>query len=186
VGAQQQTETPGGERKAEPKPVQGDAADAPPPITLTAEALMLTAAEAAFLKKLTGVVSISPRRTKRFANLYRVLKGSLSPVERRRLTYPTESGGQFRSPLFLLALLTGAPKATSQLIDKLKTPPSPPATGASAKPLDDLLKSIQPPPEEAGAFKAAIDLIATDPLEADALENLRHWAGEVYRFAFSE
>jgi hypothetical protein len=165
---------------------QDQSSKVPPPITLTAEALMLTADEAAYAKNLIGVVSISPRRTKRFANLYRVLKGSLSPVERRRLAYPTNPGEGFRSPLFLLALLTGAPKAASQLIAQLTTPSTDPAITASSKPLQDILASIKPPPDEAEALKAATLLIKDEPLEAHTLENLRYWASKACRFAFSE
>jgi hypothetical protein len=167
-----------------------DLAKVAPPIALAAEALMLTAAEARYLTRLVRIVGISPRRAKRFANLYRVLKASLSPAQRRRLTDPTGPGAEFRSALFLLALLTGAPKAATQLIAKLKDPldtasaPDIPPAAAARATLEDLLAIIQPPPEEAEAFAAAKELSKSEPLEADALQNLRSWAPEVHRFAF--
>lgn len=71
---------------------------APPPLART-QMLIVGSAERDFLKVLSPRIEESPRRLLRFVNTYHLIKGSLSPKERRDL----EKGG-FRILMTLLAI----------------------------------------------------------------------------------
>ena len=75
-------------------------------------ALRLTGDEIDVLTRLSPFLGGSPRRARRFVNVYRVAKASLTPVEVRALEQ-----GEYRALATQLAIATGAPNAFSSWID---------------------------------------------------------------------
>ena len=159
-----------------------------------AEALNLGGTERDCILDMAAAVGISPRRTVRFANLYRLLKATLSAAEQRDFVLDDGKGGTYRGAVILLALSTGAPESTRTLIDRLIAPGdgAPLTFEALFAPMD---KPV--PAREAHAFQAAKALIekaagprqpeeqpAQEPETAAIIESLRHWAPRVKRFTF--
>jgi hypothetical protein len=68
--------------------------------------------ELLFFQKLGSIVGRSPRAVKRFINLYRILKAS---HRRARVVGFSEENGDFKVPLFLLAVVCGSPKEAEVL-----------------------------------------------------------------------
>ncbi len=131
---------------------------------------------------MSAAVGASPRRANRFANLYRLLKASLSPAERRGFVLDGGKGGSYGGALTLLAAATGAPQATRVLVAQLAEEPG--ADPASY--LQTRFAAVAPSvlPSEKPAFDAvqAMALAAQDT--AAAVRHLRHWAPRVNRFVF--
>jgi hypothetical protein len=82
-------------------------------VELTPRGLRLEPAEAAFLRKLTGLVA-SPRATKRLVNLYRIVRSTLDDVALDQLI----SGG-YRVTQIWLALVVGHPALAADLFDAI-------------------------------------------------------------------
>jgi hypothetical protein len=159
--------------------------------TVTAEALQITPGEFNKIRELAGAIGISPRRAKRFANLYRILKASLSVTERADFVLRDGEAGGFRAAMILLAMTTGAPHAAAIVLNKLtelnETEPDPKA--AFLRVLDD----VQPSEEEKSGYRAAVtaaaeELEANEGTEradvAEATRRFRFWAPRIRRFAF--
>jgi KAP family P-loop domain len=91
----------------------------PPDVQAIAEALTLGKTERGRLIDMAAAVGASPRRTIRFANLYRLLKASLTVSERRGFVAEEGASGSYEGALILLAAATGAPRATRALISAL-------------------------------------------------------------------
>src|SRR5262245_40066153 len=81
------------------------------------ERLTLTAWEAAQMKRLFPLIP-TPRATKRFVNVYRLLRGVTTGRERTALI-GTEVDGGYRPVLLLLAMVTGYPVEAAEVIREL-------------------------------------------------------------------
>ena len=81
------------------------------------ERLTLTAWEAAHMKRLFPLIP-TPRATKRFVNVYRLLRGVATGRERTALIGTEEDGG-YRPVLLLLAMVTGYPVEAAEVIQEL-------------------------------------------------------------------
>ena len=163
-------------------PADVQSASAPADARAAAEALVLGNTERYRLLGMSAAVGTSPRRANRFANLYRLLKASLSPAERRGFVLDGGKGGSYGGALTLLAAATGAPQATRVLVAQLAEEPG--ADPASY--LQTRFAAVAPSvlPSEKPAFDAvqAMALAAQDT--AAAVRHLRHWAPRVNRFVF--
>jgi hypothetical protein len=147
-----------------------------------AEALRIVDTERRQLITLAASAGISPRRTKRFANLYRLLKASLSPAERRGFVGEDGSGGSYDTVMALLAATTGAPVAAAHLLAgliELREPFSNPDAQ-----LAQLLDNVTPPPAEQAAWDSVRSALTAEPGTARDLVELRYWAPRVQRFCF--
>ena len=86
-------------------------------LAVPAQALSITPVETEFAHGLYMLLA-TPRSAKRFANIYRLLKASLSsealPAFEGRSTVP----GTFQLPMLLLALLVGKPQLAAKLFPK--------------------------------------------------------------------
>jgi hypothetical protein len=93
----------------------------------THERLDLTPWEAAQMKQLFALIP-SPRATKRFVNVYRLLRG-LTTGEERKALIGSERDGGYRPVLLLLAMVTGYPVEATEvmrrLLERLKQPKYP-------------------------------------------------------------
>jgi KAP family P-loop domain len=150
-----------------------------------ADALSLTYWERTLLLEMAAAIGISPRRVKRFANLYRILKASLSAGDRRRFASP-DGPGQYPVPLMLLASATGAPDATAALITALdRIGDSGVGPQQQSPTLVTLLDSVCPIERERKAFmvvRLRLIGLVDDP---GTLRQLRAWAPSVRRFLFT-
>jgi hypothetical protein len=149
-----------------------------------ADALVLTQGERDAVLEMAGAIGISPRRAKRFANLYRLLKASLSAAERRHFVLEDGAGGSYRGALVLLATATGAPSAARQLLRRLIEPPAGAAAADPSAQLAAAVAGIEPRLEERAAFAAACKGIAGADNPEQLLGHLRLWAPRVARFVF--
>jgi hypothetical protein len=153
---------------------------------VAAEALQITGGELEQMRSLAAAVGISPRRAKRFANLYRVLKASLSVQERAVFVMRDGAAGSYRAAMILLALTTGAPHAAAGVLNRLADIAD--SDPASAGSLDHLLIRTRASRDERPAFAAAAAAIQQEVGEASdaaaAIEMFRFWAPRVRRFAF--
>jgi hypothetical protein len=146
--------------------------------------LQVTTGELEQMRSLAAAVGISPRRAKRFANLYRVLKASLSVEERAAFVLQDGTAGSYRAAMTLLALTTGAPHAAAGVLSRLADIADPDPAGS----LDHLLTRARASRDERPAFEAAARAIRRELDEASvaaaAIEMFRSWAPRVRRFAF--
>jgi len=95
----------GSERPSLPPAAEGED-DQPETLKPPSRAVGLTGDEVKALTALSPFVGGSPRRARRFVNVYRVAKASLGPTERQRL-----EEGEYRALATQLAIATGAPNA---------------------------------------------------------------------------
>ncbi|TQV74695.1 EVE domain-containing protein [Aliikangiella marina] len=79
---------------------------------VSTRALEMSEHELIFFQQLGPIVGRSPRAVKRFINLYRILKAS---HRKARVVGFSEDNGEFRVPLFLLAVICGSPKEAEEL-----------------------------------------------------------------------
>jgi KAP family P-loop domain. len=149
-------------------------------IIVDREALSITPWETAFATRLFALIP-TPRSTKRFANIYRLLK---APVPRNRLLEfeGTEAlPGEFRVPMTLLAVLIGNPEAARSLFPAMYA-----AVQASESPLEVLRNSKW----EAGAKdEIAVVLKNITPIVSDSAfpsdpAAYAFWIPRVSRFSF--
>jgi len=170
-------------------PVPGPGPVFPPPPTLPTAALgtalLITHAEYTLMRQLSAVVGISPRRAKRFANLYRILKATLSADESVNFVSADGHGGSYEQAMILLALTTGAPHAAAKLLTLL--------TNMADDEVKDqhlvleMLQALTCDADETAAFKAGRDMMDNALGGTDwsaALTEFRLWAPRVRRFAF--
>lgn len=102
--------------KAAEGPTLGDGDDAQStPNEPQPESLRLDQVEITSMKQLAGIIGRSPRETKRFVNVYRLMKAALSHDELANFVGTGATPGSFRVPMCLLALSTGAPHVASIL-----------------------------------------------------------------------
>ncbi len=79
---------------------------------ISTRALEMTKHELKFFQQLGPIVGRSPRAVKRFINLYRILKAS---HKKARATGFSDENGEFKVPVFLLAVICGSPKEAEHL-----------------------------------------------------------------------
>jgi hypothetical protein len=94
--------------------------------------LQISPSEVEYMKHLAEMIGRSPRTVKRYLNLYRILKTS---NEKAQVFGFSEENGNFRVPMFLLAVLTGRPRSADRFFDVLRKAPA----GGSLKALPNRL-----------------------------------------------
>lgn len=104
------------ERGTDPLPdiAAGTPEQKPAEITLPAQALSISSIETDFARGLYMLLA-TPRSAKRFANIYRLLKASLSTESLPDFEGRPAVPGTFQLPMLLLALLVGKPKLAAKL-----------------------------------------------------------------------
>lgn len=90
----------------EPGAGQQGAADAPRGLKVLARAIAISTSEAAFAERLSTLLG-TPRSAKRFANVYRLIKASVSSHELSKFEGTVAVPGDFQLPMLLLAALIG-------------------------------------------------------------------------------
>ena len=100
-----------------PQPAAGTEPVDPATAKETHERLSLTDWEVGHMKQFFALIP-SPRATKRFVNVYRLLRGVLTGSERTALVGSATAGG-YQCVLLLLAMVTGYPVEAAEVIREL-------------------------------------------------------------------
>jgi hypothetical protein len=87
-------------------------------IDLTPETLSITLAERDFISELASLIP-SPRTAKRFINIYRLIRAQLSPTGLDTFIGNSESPGEHRVVVLLLAILTGFPRQAPSIFRQI-------------------------------------------------------------------
>ena len=84
--------------------------------------IALTEGERNYILELSEFGGSSPRRLKRFINLYRIIKSTISESEMRDFLGQTGEQADYKLALVLLAVLTGSPSISSEVLRKFQQP----------------------------------------------------------------
>jgi hypothetical protein len=123
----------------------------------------------------------SPRRAKRFLNVYRVLKASLPPDRYADLVRSRGASGDYRAILTLLSIMTGAPSASDHVFTRI-------AAARDASTVKELIEELGAQPrgpdmERAlGALRRYITMVGTDKAP---VAPLRKWRAHAARYSFA-
>jgi hypothetical protein len=98
----------------------------PPALTpdLAPRSLTFTDKEIEYMKILVPLIGRSPRAVKRFINCYRLIKVGLTPEEFENFVGEQGESNGYKAAMILLGIITGAPTASSFVIDELKKIPA--------------------------------------------------------------
>jgi KAP family P-loop domain len=146
------------------------------------EALTCTESELQAMQELALVIGRSPRATKRFVNCYRLLKAALTETELLRLK-DDELGG-LTAPMFMLAVVTGAPNLSGSFLSDEPT--------TVRTPFEHLRALAAAPTHDADTYDTSLrirDFCASGVparWQEITFEERRRWATRVAQFAFDD
>jgi hypothetical protein len=165
-------------------PAGQEAADATPPVPgdvveSAAQRLDIHHLELEFMQGLAPFVGNSPRRVKRFVNIYRLFKASLPPGAHATFIKRGNVSGDHLPVLVLLAIITGAPRfAPEWLRQLLSADPE-----LQVRALVDSLKASQD--AERGVVVGALDVYIQVRGEDVTIRELTDWAPRIGRYSFA-
>lgn len=84
--------------------------------------IVLTKGELDYMLELSNYSGRSPRRLKRFINIYRIIKSAVSEKDSVDFLVGSGEKGDYQLVLALLAVLTGSPSISAELFRKMKQP----------------------------------------------------------------
>jgi CheY-like chemotaxis protein len=87
---------------------------------LAPRSLTFTDKEIEYMKTLVPLIGRSPRAVKRFLNCYRLIKVGLEPEEFEDFVGEQGESPSYKAAMILLGIVTGAPTASSYVIEELK------------------------------------------------------------------
>ena len=139
----------------------------------------ISEAEQQFIRKLSGFLGSSPRRIKRYANTYRLLKAGLTKSEARVFGSVENSNEDFMIVLVFLAIVTGAPTLAQDVFLKV-------FEQRDNFKVDDLLSQLGLEGDtglskEAANVKGALSLLKDLDISKEEIET---WVPRVMRYAF--
>jgi hypothetical protein len=144
------------------------------------DALVIKPVEASFAESLYRLMP-SPRATKRFSNIYRILKASTAPDELQTFEGTEQWPGTFQVPMLLLAILIGMPAEAAALFPKLYE-----RVRAGEDPVD-ALGAIDAPvlaKDRVALFHDRVNEIASESSFPRSPELFAEWLPRVSRFSF--
>ncbi|MGK3966532.1 P-loop NTPase fold protein [Sorangium sp. So ce118] len=136
--------------------------------------------EVEFIQGLSPFIGRSPRRVKRFLNIYRIVKASLPQEALPTFLKRGGVSGDYQAVLVLLAMLTGAPRVAPGLFGQIASQPP----GTRLRALLDTLRSA-PLDDEQGNALGALELYAQAQGEGVTLADLVRWAPQIGRYSFA-
>jgi hypothetical protein len=137
----------------------------------TPDPLRITREEATFVDQLAPILSDKPRALKRFVNTYRLLKASLSDIDRQ--TFVTDDpASPYRICMSQLAFFTGHPRLASVFARQIGRSS---ADHFSLQQWSDTL-----PPEERQQLQPIVALFPDHTFVAD----FRHWLPDTAKYLF--
>jgi hypothetical protein len=138
--------------------------------------ITLTEGERKFILELSQFGGTSPRRLKRFINLYRVIKSTLTQKEIDAFLTGSGEDGDYRLVMVLLAVMTGSPSAGGGILRGLQLP------GAT---LQSVLKDLNKDScEEHRSCMGAFAQLRSRYDDLQSSERMRQWASIVARYNF--
>ncbi len=155
-----------------------------PNTVAAAQALHMEDGEILYMEALAGAVGRSPRRLKRFVNVYRILKASCTPGEALRFVRDDGRDGSYRAAMTLLALTTGAPSLAAALYRLLEQQDADADAGTWRDALRRYRRLQRAPKAEADAVHLAFDTYCNFAGQDRTLHDLQRWAPRVKRFTF--
>ena len=161
-----------------PQSIGPASATAGPPRRPDVASLLIRPWEAEYAAKLFPFLP-SPRATKRFTNLYRLLKAPLATGELRRFEGAADNPGDFRAPMILLAILGGFPDLSDRIFEAIQRST---VTAGSEKFLKDgalaALSAV-----EAEKVRRCLAHLGSGAIP-DSLATFTEWIPRVARFSF--
>ena len=156
------------------------------PAAVNPESLTVHEFEVEVIDSLSPLLGRSPRALKRFVNVYRLIKAGLTPTEHDVFIRRSKEGlDDFAAVLFLLAVDTGLPRASTAVFDVLL------AAGRNGDEIDvkEFLKRLDAHPAAASpefaALKAWIERFRKSRwFQDDAVRQLAAWSPRVMRHSF--
>jgi len=176
----------GTQQKDEKGESQSIVEDEPPfEFDLNPKQLELTEEEHKFMKRLSSLISRSPRAVKRFVNVYRLLRAG---IRDQRLTNYLEKK-QYESVLLLLGIIIGAPSIVERVFSVIEESN---ANDSLSSFKAQLTQKIGPVLEadrwQSKRLINALDTLTkkTDDHEASVVQisTMKEWIGEVRRYSF--
>jgi nucleoside phosphorylase len=158
-----------------------------PATDLNPEALIIQPAELAFINELSPLLGRSPRALKRFVNIYRLIKSSLSETDHPMFDPSAGETAEFKVAMFFLAIVTNNPSLSQEFFASLlkQLREQNPGHNFSSQVWDKLLsegnnKSIP----DWIYIKTFLHSAAAAPIRVMNTKRLAWWASRVARFSF--
>lgn len=130
--------------------------------------------EVEFINNLSHILVRSPRAVKRYLNIYRLIKSSLTQQEYRRFMNQVDGNAPgYKAVSFLLAVIVSYPKLAPDLINE--------SVQAKNYSIDDLIKNIKNSKEGAQQLKTGCAKL-NDTTEQ--LGDIKAWAKLVARYSY--
>lgn len=138
--------------------------------------ITLNESEQKFILELSQFGGTSPRRLKRFINLYRVIKSTLSASEVEDFLGRSGDDGDYRLVLVLLAVLTGSPVVGGEILRKVQQ---------NGQGLQSVLKELnQGSRDDYRSCLGAFGQLHSKYDDSNASVALARWASVVSRYSF--
>jgi hypothetical protein len=154
------------------------AAEPAEPFDPRPESLKLGQYERETMLALTPFVGNSPRRVKRFVNVYRVIKAGLPPAVHREFISNEAVEPGYRVAQAVQGLLTGAPSAAPLVLQHILRQPG----GFPLKDLEPICATAQP--KERRNLEGVLGVLAPEGFSEALLQALHRWAPLVMRYSF--
>lgn len=176
------------EEEVEPEEEAEPEEDAEMPTEASAPSLAdfpLTAEEIEFMKTLAPFVGRSPRRSKRFFNVYQLVRASLRPEEREGFLGNNGEALDYRVVMALLAIVTGAPILAPHFFEKVIEQ----AAGKSHS-INRLATRVSKDraftsSSEWDRLNGTLKVLRGLGKDVDTFEMLRHWTRRAMRYSFT-
>ncbi|MCA9290092.1 MAG: hypothetical protein KDA25_03125, partial [Phycisphaerales bacterium] len=160
----------------------------PPPASLH-----LSAAEMTAMGQLAGIVGRSPRETKRFVNMYRLVKAALRAGEIGSFTEGDDEA-PFRAPMLLLAMATGSPASAERVFLGLHrdwAKPNGAWPGADAALFDQVLARLESEPsmrtsDEVRRLRRFANEEGHEAWRMMSMRSCRPWIARIAQFSFDQ
>jgi hypothetical protein len=144
------------------------------------DALVITSVEARFAERLYSLLP-TPRATKRFANIYRILKAPVPPERLRELEGFEQEPGTFQVPMLLLAILVGMPREAAMVFPSLYDRI---AKGGDPAEVLTRLESLGINDKVSAALRQTIAEITAESTFPRSPQTFLYWLPRVSRFSF--
>lgn len=123
---------------------------------LNPKAMEFDEEELRLMESLAPLIQRSPRTVKRFVNVYRLFRATLTPAERAGFMKPDAGTARFERVLVLLGIVTGTPSISVELFQAMRD--------TRAKTLSTFTKSVKAPASikhyDAGEWHTAVRALA--------------------------
>jgi KAP family P-loop domain len=160
----------------------GPAETAPAPKSSDPGKLILKDFELEYIQELSPYIGRSPRRVKRFVNIYRLLRASVRPgADAVNFIGTRENPGEHRTALVLLTILTGAPTLAPEIMKVLRELP---ASDSVTKLREQITARLNG--HDAGELEAALGALEffRGKTRERNLRRLQKWEPVMARYSF--